>query len=159
MACVLTDVRDHPEIRRRVEELMRPRQRRVHFYDESLQTKRRHLDGFAKLPIQVVVVVARIGRGVDAERARVACLSQLVSLLQDRRVARLVIESRQDDRLDVRTIIAARRPDPVLVFEHRPPEGEPLLWIADGAAWAGGRSTVELDRLGPALERLVKVSP
>jgi hypothetical protein len=157
MGCVMTDARDHPELRRRVTTMLRPRQRRIHFYDESLASKRRLLDGFAGLPIRAIVVVARIDHDSNSERARAVCLTRLVELLQDRGVSRVVIESRDDDRIDVRTVIAARRPTPLLVFEHRPPDGEPLLWIADGVAWAGGLSSRELERLGPVLERLIQI--
>ena len=159
MACVLTDVRDHLDIRRGVEQLMRPRQRRIHFHDESLAERRRFVEGFAQLPIRVIVVAARIDHEVDDERARAACLSRLVHGLQDRRVSRVVLESRHDDRRDVRTIIGARRPEPLLVFDHRRPVGEPLLWIADGAAWAGRVRGAELDRLAAVMDQLIDVDP
>jgi hypothetical protein len=159
MACVLTDVRDHAETRRGVEQLMRPGQRRIHFHDESLAERRRFVEGFAQLPIRVIVVAARVDHGVDAERARALCLSRLVRGLQDRHVSRVVLESRHDDRRDVRTIIGARRPEPLLVFEHRQPAGEPLLWIADGAAWAGRVRGAELDRLAAVLDQLIDVDP
>jgi hypothetical protein len=155
MGCVITDARDHPEIRRRVVELMRPRQRRIHFHDESLPDRRRLVDGFAELPLRVVVAVARLGHGVDAEHARSLCLQDLVRLLQAQRTARMVLESRHDDRRDAHTIIAARRSEPMLVFEHREPAGEPLLWIADGVAWAGGVRGPDLDRFGPVLDRII----
>jgi hypothetical protein len=159
LACVLTDVRDHAEIRRGVEELMRPRQRRIHFHDESLAERRRFIEGFARLPIRVVIAAARIEQGVDAERARALCLSRLVHGLQDRGISRVVLESRHDDRRDVRTIIGARRPEPLLVFDHRRPLGEPLLWIADGAAWAGIVRGAELDRLAAVVDQLIDVDP
>jgi hypothetical protein len=157
MACVLTDVRDHPEIRRGVESLMRPRQRRIHFHDESLAERRRFIEGFAQLPIRVIVVAARIEQGVDDEQARALCLSRLVHGLQDRRVSRVVLESRHDDHRDVRTIITARRREPMLVFDHRRPAGEPLLWMADGAAWAGRVGGAELDRLAAVMDQLLDV--
>ncbi len=159
LACVLSDARDHPEIRRRVEEMLRPRQRRIHFHDESLAERRRFVEGFARLPIRVVVVAARIDHGVDDEHARALCLSRLIQGLQDRGVSRVVLESRHDDRRDVRTIIGARRPEPVLVFDHRRPIGEPLLWIADGAAWAGSVRGAELDRLAAVVDQLIDVDP
>jgi len=157
MGCMITDARDHPEIRRRVTELMRPRQKRIHFHDESLPERRRLIAGFAELPLQVVVAVARIGHEVDAEHARALCLRELVELLQHQRVARMVLESRHDDRRDAHTIIAARHSEPLLVFEHRQPSGEPMLWIADGVAWAGGVRGTDLDRFGRVLARVIEV--
>ena len=122
---------------------MRPKQKRIHFHDESRQERRRLIAGFAALPIRTVTVVAKLQEGVDAERARARCLSTLVSLLQEMEVSRLVIESRHYDRRDEATILAVRKRQPSLVFEHRTPDGEPLLWIADGVAWAALAPSVD----------------
>lgn len=50
----------------------------------------------------------------------------------------MVLESRQDDREDVRLIERVRSTQPRLVFEQRRPNEEPLLWVADAVTWAAG---------------------
>ena len=95
----------------------------------------RLLETFAARPIESFVVMCRRGHGVSEFEARARCLEHIVNALQRRSVERLVIESRQDDVDDQRTIRRHRRPEPRLVFEHRRGVEEPLLWIADGVAW------------------------
>lgn len=69
----------------------------------------------------------------------------------------LVIESRQDDTDDERTIHRHRQPEPRLVFEHRRETDEPMLWIADGVAWAAGAGPRWSDLLGLALEQIIEI--
>lgn len=159
VACVVSDVRDHPRIRSDVIGLLRHGQRRIHFHDESLADKRRLLGWFAQLPVQLHLFAARVTHGSNSEHARQACLAELVRRTQAASVSRLVLESRGDDRLDARTIIRTRAPEPVFVFEHRRPGGEPLLWIADGMAWAGAMRGAELDRVAPIVRLDLEVSP
>lgn len=138
---------------------MRPGQKRIHFHDESNAERRRLLDGFGRLPVQLVLVTARVSHGSNSERARQACLAELVTRLQTDSVPRLVLESRGDDRMDARTIIRARAAEPVFVFEHRRPEGEALLWLADGLAWAGAVRGSDLDRVAAILRTDIEVFP
>jgi hypothetical protein len=111
------------------------------------------------MPVRLIIATARAAHGFDAEAAREACLGQIVSGLQERSVERLVLESRDDDRRDARTIIRTRRPEPPLVFEHRAPLDEPLLWVADGVAWAAGLGGEHLGVLRPVIDRTVDVRP
>jgi len=152
MSCVLADARDLPVLRVAITGLLRPRQRRLHFHDESAARRQVLLAAFAELPTRSLVVIARMSHGRDEEGCREGCIRHLVGELQDRRVDRLVLESRHDDRVDMRTIIRTRRPTPALVFEHRSPIGEPLLWAADGVAWAGGMGGEHLALLGTNVE-------
>jgi hypothetical protein len=74
------------------------------------------------------VVVYHRTHGVTEFVAREQSLRVIVDRLQRASVPRLVIESRQDDQDDRRTIGRARATTPALVFEHRFGPDEPLLW-------------------------------
>jgi hypothetical protein len=75
----------------------------------------------------------------DPRKAREACLRQLVADLASTGAHRLVIE--QDDSLiksDQAVLYSAVRQAQVehtLAYAHMPKRSEPLLWIADAAAW------------------------
>jgi hypothetical protein len=155
LACVLTRAPDHAAIRSAVRQLMRPRQKRIHFHDESSAERLRLIGGFADLPIRTLTLVSKVRQGVDAEAARAECMVRLVQLLQEMEVPRLVIESRHYDRRDEVTIVRARKPTPPLLFEHRVPDAEPLLWIADGLAWAALASREGRQRLAAVTLRHV----
>jgi len=94
----------------------------------------------------------------DSKRAK-RVSTVIVTRLQERAVGRLVIESRQDDRADERTIHAARRPQPRLVFEHRISAGEPMLWLADPVAWTVGAGELWLERVESVLSVVVELRP
>ena len=76
-----------------------------------------------------------------------------------RGVARLVLESRQDDRDDERVIMRTREREPSLVFEHRIARPERMLWIADAVTWAVGSGAQWSDRLGDVLIDVIEVHP
>ena len=88
--------------------------------------------------------------------ARARCLGYIVSAVQGRSVERLVIESRQDDLDDERTIRRHRQRELRLVFEHRRGVDEQLLWIADGFAWAAGAGPRWREHLGDRLAGIVE---
>jgi hypothetical protein len=91
----------------------------------------------------------RLGRG--AERCRAACLAEVVRETQNGgRPAQLLIESRETaDRLDRATIIAARKREPLLTFEHLRPMADPMLWVPDCVAWAVGAGAEWRRRVEP----------
>ena len=159
LACVLTDARDLPSLRASLTGLLRPRQRRLHFHNESPGRRRALLTAFASMPVRLLIVTSRATHGFDDEAARDACLGLLVAHLQRVGVERLVLESRDDDRGDARTIIRARQSQPPLVFEHRAPAAEPVLWLADGAAWAAGLGGELARLLGPITDRILELRP
>ncbi len=78
--------------------------------------------------------------------------------LQRRRCdAELLIESREQlDSLDGVTIRRARRPEPLLSFQHLLPDHDPLLWLPDSFAWSVGAGGDWLRRIGPFV-RVVEV--
>lgn len=98
----------------------------------------------------------------DAEGVRQTCLRLLVADLLEESCQRLVLESRgrADDRRDVHTITTALGPKPSksgLVYEHFAPYEEPLLWIADVAAWCQGANADYRRRIAPIVGRNTNV--
>jgi hypothetical protein len=91
----------------------------------------------------------------DQLAAREACLRKLVAVLAAEGGNRLVIE--QDDSLlerdrsvlydDVRRAGVAD----LLTYEHVPARSEPLLWLADTAAWCWTHGPAWRDRIAPAV--------
>jgi len=78
-----------------------------------------------------------------------------VAPLLERRVTRLIIESREGrDDLDRQVLIDQLRRHhhggAVFGYDHLPPHGDPLLWIADALAWcssAGGEWRGRIDAI------------
>jgi len=157
MACVLVQARDIHALRTEMTELAGPKSRRVHFNAELRARRQSLLELFATLPIESFAVSCRRSHGVSEFEARSRCLATIVAALQARGVDRLVIESRQDDTDDERTVLRNRRPEPRLVFEHRRGVDEPLLWIADGVAWAAGAGPRWSSFLGVRLSNVIEV--
>jgi hypothetical protein len=137
MACVLLEAAQLAVVRNDLRALVL-HGGRVHFHNESASRRRLILEAIAGSQVSSFVVVCHRGHGVSEFQARDMCLARIVDELQQREVGRLTIESRQDDRDDTRTLRRARRPHPSLVWEHALPTAEPLLWVADGLAWAVG---------------------
>lgn len=133
--------------------------RRIHFHNESTKRRREILMAITEMPVSAVVFVARAKQGVRESDARAACMSDLVLMLQADAVQRLVIESRQDDRSDVAVIERARTREPRLVFEHRRPDDDPLLWVADALTWAAGAGREWRDLIEPVLDGVRNVTP
>jgi hypothetical protein len=157
MACVLVQAHDVPEMRADVGALAGTKSSRVHFNAELDSRRQVLLETFAALSIESFVVVCRRSHGVTEFQARTRCLAYIVGALQLRSVDRLVIESRQDDVDDERTIHRHRQREPRLVFEHRRGADEPLLWIADGVAWSVGAGPRWSDLLGTNLSQIIEL--
>lgn len=158
MACVLIEARDLPQVRQAAERLVLTGGR-LHFHDESAQRRRELLAAFASLPVSAFVVVCHRRHGVRESAARTLCVGEVVRQLQTAGVSRLVLESRHDDRADQRTIGQVRTAQPPLVYEHRVASDEPLLWIADGLAWAFGAGGVWRELAGPILRPAIELRP
>lgn len=97
--------------------------------------------------------------GVNEFHTRAACVTEIVRQLQRRAVGRLVLESRQDDRDDVRIITRARAKEPSLMFEHRTARQERALWLADAVRWAVGAGPPWTNALGSALIEVIETDP
>ncbi len=158
LGCVLVEARSLASTRLELNGLTEAR-RRIHFHNESTKRRREILLEIAQMSVSTVVFVAKARQGVREGDARAACLSELVRMLQVDAVQRLVIESRQDDRSDVAVIERARRREPRLVFEHRRPNDDPMLWIADAVTWAVGAGREWRDLVEPVLRDVRDVTP
>ena len=130
-----------------------PGQARLHFTKE--RPRRRG---------EIAAAICRTGAGLhiydasaitDPKKAREACLRQLVADLATIGGQRLVIE--QDESLlkhDQAVLYAAVRRAGVagsLAYEHLPVRSEPLLWIADAAAWCWTHGPTWRARITPAV--------
>lgn len=83
------------------------------------------------------------GKGRDTQ-IRAESFRRMVRPLLDRGVTRLIIESREGrDGLDRQVLVGQLRRygENGFGYDHMPPHGDPLLWVADALAWcssAGG---------------------
>lgn len=158
MACVLVEARNLSDVRQAMRALAAPG-KRLHFHQELDTARRATLDLIVTLPVEVTVVACSRSHGVTEFIARDACLTELVRHLQAREVARLTIESRQDDRDDVRTISRARLREPRLIFDHRRGLDEPILWIADAIAWSSGAGGKWSNGLDAVVRNVIDLRP
>jgi hypothetical protein len=159
MGCVLVEARHLATLRPAVEDLASGIAPRIHFNNDTDRQKRRVLDAIAEMPIQVFATVCTKDHGTNEFQARAACVAEIVRQVQGRGVAKLVLESRQDDRDDERVIMRTRERQPPLVFEHRIARHERMLWIADAVTWAVGSGSRWSDRLGDVLAEVIETRP
>ena len=127
----------------------------VHFRKESVNRRPVLIEAVSALPVQAIAVVAVRAPGTSQVEARRQCLRAIVESLQERDVARLVLDRTSGAADDGRTLRGARRPEPFLTFEHRSSREEPMLWVADGVAWAVGARGQWPARLGPMLTGVI----
>jgi hypothetical protein len=126
---------DVDALRRLVRSFCLPGQRRWHFVNERDSRRRQIID--AVVTTGQVSALAYYGKGRDNE-IRAESFRRMVQPLLERRVTRLIIESREGrDDLDRRVLIDQLRHhgDAGFGYDHLPPHGDPLLWIADAVGW------------------------
>ena len=70
-------------------------------------------------------------------------------------MSRLTLDRTTVAGADARTIRRVRSREPLLTFEHRASRDEPMLWVADGVAWAIGARGPWPERLGAVLTKIV----
>lgn len=152
MACVIVSPRSLAGARSEVRQLLLPGQRRVHLTDET-KRRARLLATYGQLEVSANIYTTTV-RGRSDSPARAACLEALVKDLVEIGGQRLVLESREgrdhQDRAVISTTLAGARDD-ALVYEHLLPHEEPLLWVADGFAWAYGAGSVWRQHISPRL--------
>lgn len=151
--------RDLDSSRTQMRALCLPGQVRLHFTKESPPRRRKIAAAICRTSTQVHIYD---GSAYANEReAREACLRQLVVDLAEIKVHRLVIE--RDDSLvhsDVRVVREAMGKAGaanILSYEHLPPRAEPLLWIADAAAWCWTHGPQWRERITPVVARVIRV--
>ncbi len=137
---VVVDDRHVDALRRTARAFCLPGQRRWHFVHERDSRRRQIIDAIVASG-QVEALIYR-GTGPDG-RLRAESLRRMVTPLLERRVTRLIIESRHGRDHFARAVLIGQlrgQPDAFL-YDHMPPHGDPLLWVADAIAWcstAGG---------------------
>lgn len=144
-------------VRRGLTDLVLPGQRRLHFKTESDRRRRMLLSAMAQLPVAIDLYIAR---GLGGDVARGLCLQQIVRDLQATGDDTIVFIERVDglETYDHRSISAARHRSPNLTWQHLAPTEDPILWLADAAAWATGAGEDWHDRLGATISRLVEIT-
>ncbi len=158
MGCVPVEARHLAMLRPAIESLAVTTSR-IHFNNESAKQKRLVLDAIAQMPVQVFATVCRKDHHVDEYRARAESVAEIVRRAQQLAVTNLILESRQDDRDDVRVITRVRQPQPILRFEHRPGKQERMLWAADAVTWAIAAGPAWSGRLGAVLTDVIDIRP
>jgi hypothetical protein len=122
---------DVDALRRLVRSFCLPGQRRWHFVHERDSRRRQILD--AILASGQATALIYYGKGRDTE-IRAESFRRMVDPLIDRNVVRRIIESREG--LDRQVLVGQLRGRPdAFLYDHMPPHGDPLLWIADALAW------------------------
>lgn len=140
MAVVLVEPVDAGPMRARLQRLLLPQQRRLHFQRESRTRRKQLLKQLALLDVDVVVFSCRHEHGRSERPSRAACLAAIVKYVQslDRDVT-LFIERREGrDVDDHRVVNRTRRRTPSLDYHHILPTDDPLVWLPDCFAWAVG---------------------
>jgi hypothetical protein len=140
---------DVDALRRLVRSFCLPGQRRWHFVHERDSRRRQILD--AILASGQATALIYYGKGRDTE-IRAESFRRMVDPLIDRNVVRLIVESREGrDDLDRQVLVGQLRSRPdAFLYDHMPPHGDPLLWIADALAWcssAGGPWQERIDAI------------
>lgn len=159
MGCVLVEERRLPALQPVISALATGVAPRIHFNNDTDRQKCRVLASIAEMQLQAFAVVCDKRHGANEFHARAACVAEIVRQLQRRAVGMLVIESRQDDRGDVRTITRTRAEEPPLVFEHRTARHERALWLADAVSWAVGAGPPWTELLGGSLIDVIEIDP
>ncbi|ACZ31619.1 hypothetical protein Xcel_2605 [Xylanimonas cellulosilytica DSM 15894] len=148
MGAVLAAPETTEHLREAMRELLRPSEKKVHWYGASESHRDRIIDVVADLTLEAVVV-ARLGElGERDERRRRKCFETFAPTLASMGCTHLTLESRgpRDDARDrkmLEALRAQRRVDSTLRLDHVPGPADPVLWIADAVCGA-----VVADRVG-----------
>jgi hypothetical protein len=124
-----------------MQDLLLPRQKRIHWRDERADRRRRLVEQVTALGSVHLVVVVRGVSPHAQERARRRCLARLLWELDRRSVREVTFEARQprlnaSDLVVVRGLRLAGQVSSQLRLAFERPSVEPLLWVADVVAGA-----------------------
>ena len=151
--------RDLAPARTAMRGLCLPGQSRLHFTKERPGRRREIAAAITRTGVALDIYDATAIS--DQKQARAVCLRQVVVDLASAGAQRLVIE--QDDSLlkhDQAVLYAAvRRADVTgsLIYEHLPARSEPLLWIADAAAWCWTHGPTWQQRIASAVRHQTRL--
>lgn len=151
--------RDLAAARTTMRGLTLPGQSRLHFTKERPGRRREIAAAICRTGAVLDIYDATAIR--DQKQARSACLRQIVTDLAATGGQRLVLE--QDDSLlehDRAILYAAVRQAGIadsLTYEHLPGRSDPLLWIADAAAWCWTHGPTWRERLAPVVHHVKRL--
>lgn len=136
--CALIASGDVSESRKAVRQLLMPGQSHIHFTKESDRRRKMLLTEFTKLPLHAAIYEAPQGLR-EVEQRRI-CLDAIATDAVAIQVRHLLIE-RDDsqsvhDRRTLYKSINRHTFVPTLEYRLVGKRDEPLLWVADGIAWA-----------------------
>ena len=137
---------DVDALRRLVRSFCLPGQRRWHFVHERDSRRRQIID--AIVTSGQVTALIYCGKGRETE-LRAESFRRMVEPLLVRGVTRLIIESREGrDELDRQVLVSQLRGRAdAFLYDHMPPHGDPLLWIADALAWCSSAAGAWNERI------------
>jgi hypothetical protein len=150
------------EIRTKVRGLLIPRQRKMHWHDESTRRRDTIIQAIADLEALHVVVVRSGIPEETSERRRRKCLERMVCELDQRGVDLIVAESREKSQnaRDMKVFNVLRSSQTIgsqLRLCHQPGPVEPALWIADAVAGAYVAARTGVETFFKSVEHLVDV--
>lgn len=160
LCAAVVPVGDLTVVRKRLRELCKPGQRRIHMFDESDSRRREILSALTQMELQTHVFEAPTARR-STRHTRDECLRALVPGLLELGVDRLVIESCDQDRRDRHVIFEALSKlsaTEQLTYLHSAPASEALLWVADCVLWAYGRGGDWRRRTQPLIATVTKLA-
>lgn len=150
---------DLSQVRRQLDELRLPGQRRLHFTKERDSRRRKILSVLARTGVEAVIYDASGYR--NPAEARPACLDRLVRDCADRRAELLVLEQDDSvlasDRRALYTCVRKAGCGDTLRYEHRHGRHESLLAIPDAVAWCWARGGEWKQRVRPLVSAVHRV--
>ncbi|MFI9811118.1 DUF3800 domain-containing protein [Saccharothrix variisporea] len=160
LAAAIVEPRHLRLLRSQLRGLLLPGQRELHFKKEKPERRRAILSAVAAFGTRVDIYRASCGRG--EEWARQECLTRLVDDLLDVDGRRIVLDSRRErnrlDELTIRRALGKRPRETGVVYEHMDSAADPLLWLADIAAWCQGAGDDWARRIAPVIGSVVRLA-
>jgi len=143
-------------IRTRVASKLKFRGVSVHMHHESESVRKQAVREFCKLPITVDIVQASIERSTLDARTR--ALRSLGDEIAVEKCSLIVLENISSDLTDKRILrdLAKNSNHSFPEYRHMTPSQEPLLQLADIAAWSFGRGGEWRQQLSSHVRKVLK---
>jgi hypothetical protein len=158
LCAVIVEPGDLKALRRHITGLLLPGQHELHFHNEKEPRKRVLADRIARLSVTVTIYrTATTPRTEEHDRQR--CLDQAVRDLRELRAHRLVMDTRkerdQHDKATIRRVLGHHARSDEFTYHHVASECEPLVWVADVAAWCFGAGSDWRRRISPIVQKVI----
>lgn len=125
-------------VRSEMNKLPRNRQRALHFYHETPQTRSSALRLIAELPVKVLLINAP--KAMNAAKPRERAVAAVISKALDLKPRRIVFEMDEANLTNDRRLLSnGLRREHGVEYQHLGRTTEALLWIPDGLAWTYNR--------------------